>query len=279
MYGNSVLNGEELREMLENLYGLYNRREYVTSDPLIFLYNYPDVRDREIAGLVASSLAFGNVKQINRSVSRVLESMGGSPRRYLLSSGAESLDRTLRGFKHRWIDSRQIILLLSSVRTAIEKFGTLEECFHKNMKSAGGDINAALSGFVSNLGGSSLRKGFLACPEKGSPCKRLYLYLRWMVREDEVDPGGWNSVSPSRLTVPLDTHMYRLSIKLGLTGRSQRDMRTAVEITDAFREISPQDPVKYDFALTRVGIINDRRMREFEDSLEETACQFSGDDR
>ncbi len=272
MDGNTGCRRGKLKDMLDNLYLRYNRREYVSSDPLVFLYDYPDVRDREIAGLVASSLAFGNVKQINKSVARVLQSMGASPRRHLLSKGVKGLDGSLKGFKHRWIDSRQITRLLSSVITALEKFGTLEGCFNSHMRSAGGDINPALSGFVNELDGGFLRKGFLACPGKGSPCKRLYLYLRWMVREDEVDPGGWSSLSPAKLTVPLDTHMYRLSRKLGLTERSQRDMKTAVEITDSFREISPEDPVKYDFALTRVGIINNPGMREFENSLEEIAC-------
>jgi uncharacterized protein (TIGR02757 family) len=94
----------------------------------------------------------------------------------------------------------------------------------------------------------------LADPARGSACKRLHLFLRWMVRRDEVDPGGWESVARSKLVVPLDAHMYALARRLGLTGRGQADGRTALEVTAAFRAINAADPVKYDFALTRVGI-------------------------
>jgi len=263
---------EELKGRLDELYRRYNRRKYVTSDPLLFLYRYPDAGDREIAGLIASALAFGNVKQIINSVGRVLDIMGESPRSYLLSGRMDNLESALTGFKHRWIDSFQISRLLLSARDALRKHGTLEKCFESKIAGSGGDINKALSGFVEEIDGGCLRKGFIPCPEKGSPCKRLNLYIRWMVRSDRVDPGGWSCVSPSMLTVPLDTHMYRLSRKLGFTERSQRDMITALEITDSFRELAPDDPVKYDFALTRLGIIKDTDMRKFEQELEELNC-------
>ena len=262
----------KLKEMLETLYISYNRREYVGSDPILFLYRYPDLRDREIAGLLASSLAFGNVKQIIGSVGRVLDAMGSSPRDFLFSNSMNNIKESLKGIKHRWIDSEEIARLLSGIGNTIKRYDTLEDCFESKIESSGGDINRALSGFVEEIGGGCLRKGFLPCPQRGSPCKRLNLYLRWMVRRDEVDPGGWKCVSASMLTVPLDTHMYRLSRKLGLTGRYQKDMKTAMEITESFREVSPEDPVKYDFALTRLGIINDLKMQEFEKCLEEAYC-------
>ena len=109
---------------------------------------------------------------------------------------------------------------------------------------------------------SGKRKHVLACPDKGSACKRLNLFLRWMVREDNVDPGGWNQVPASMLIIPLDTHMHRIGHSFQLTSRKQADMRTALEITKAFREMSPQDPVRYDFSLTRLGIRNDMRRLE-----------------
>jgi len=97
----------------------------------------------------------------------------------------------------------------------------------------------------------------LPCPEKGSACKRYHLYLRWMVRKDAVDPGGWDGISASKLIVPLDVHMHRICMGLGLTSRAQADLKTALEVTQRFRAIVPEDPVRYDFALTRTGIRND----------------------
>jgi len=99
----------------------------------------------------------------------------------------------------------------------------------------------------------------IPAPSKGSACKRLNLFLRWMVRQDEVDPGGWDLIPPSKLVVPLDTHMHRIGLLLSFTNRKQADLQTALEITDAFRKVAPHDPVKYDFVLTRLGIWSDRK--------------------
>ena len=108
-----------------------------------------------------------------------------------------------------------------------------------------------------------MRAGLLPSPSAGSACKRLNLFLRWMVRQDNVDPGGWDSVSPAKLIIPLDTHMHRIGRRLGLTPRRQADLRTAIEITEGFRGICPSDPVRYDFALTRLGIRRDEGVEDF----------------
>lgn len=259
----------ELKSMMDELYRKYNRREYVASDPLLFLYRYSDVRDREIAGLLASSLAFGNVKQIISSVGTILDIMEDSPAEYLLSKGKDEIEDKLGVFKHRWIDAREIGALLSAAGSMLKKYGSLERCFESKIRDNHTNILPALKGFVREIDGGCLRKGFLPCPERGSACKRLNLFLRWMIRSDSVDPGGWKCVPASMLIVPLDTHMFRLSRKLGLTGRSQKNMKTALEITESFSRLCPDDPVKYDFALTRVGIVSDREARLFEESLEE----------
>ncbi|MCK4410112.1 MAG: DUF2400 family protein, partial [Candidatus Eisenbacteria sp.] len=121
----------------------------------------------------------------------------------------------------------------------------------------------ALTSFVGGIADASCVAAGVegACPlpdpARGSACKRLHLFLRWMVRSDDVDPGGWDAVPASKLIVPLDTHMHRFSLLLGLTDRKQANGRTALEITRAFRSFSPDDPVKYDFSLTRLGIRDD----------------------
>ncbi|MDA8387875.1 MAG: TIGR02757 family protein [Nitrospiraceae bacterium] len=250
---------------LEHFYLKYNRRRYVHPDPLEFLYAYPDVKDREIAALVASSLAYGRVDQILAKAGWVLETMG-PPRDFI--EGAKdprALRRLFGGFRHRFATGMDLVSLFGNMRAALRKWGSLEECFLSGYEEGGGNVLPALGRFVSALqpDGAGSPSNLLPRPEKGSACKRLLLYLRWMVRRDEVDPGGWDRVSPAGLIVPLDTHLHRLSLELGLTARRQADMRTALEITRAFAEIRPEDPVRYDFTLTRPGIKNDKALMEF----------------
>jgi len=102
----------------------------------------------------------------------------------------------------------------------------------------------------------------LPLPRLGSACKRLNLFLRWMIRKDDVDPGGWENIPLSKLIIPLDTHMHKIGILTGLTSRKQANMRTAFEITDGFKKLVPEDPVKYDFSLTRIGIRGDANFEE-----------------
>jgi uncharacterized protein (TIGR02757 family) len=244
------------KERLEALYSAYNRRCYVHPDPLEFLYDFHDPLDVEVVGLIASSLAYGNVKQILRSVSLVLEKMGPCPSAFLLNAPLNRIAGTFSDFKHRFTTGQDIARLLCGVRRVIEKHGSLQKCFMSRLQRNDCNVIPALSAFVENIfpeGGDFL----IPTPGRGSACKRLNLFLRWMVRRDEVDPGGWDGVPPSKLLVPLDTHMHRIAMKLGLTKRKQADLRTAIEITEAFRKFSPSDPVRYDFVLTRFGIRKD----------------------
>ena len=155
--------------------------------------------------------------------------------------------------------------MLFGAKRVIEKYGSLQACFTTGLKEGDDTIIPALSAFARelNLCAHSQYSGFLPSPVDGSACKRLHLFLRWMVRFDNVDPGGWDRVSTSRLIVPLDVHMHRICLLMGLTKRKQADLRTAVEITAAFRAIAPHDPVRYDFALTRLGIRGDADLPAF----------------
>jgi uncharacterized protein (TIGR02757 family) len=250
------------RERLERLYAGYHRRDLVDPDPLVFLYGYKDIRDREIVGLVASSLAYGRVRQIMDSVASALAPMGSSPFGFLMASPSKTLDETYRHFRHRFTSGRELVFLLRGARRAIEEHGSLHACFCKGLHLGDETVLPALSSFVAALHRceGTCRKGFLPSPDEGSACKRWHLFLRWMVRQDEVDPGGWTGVPLSSLVVPLDTHMHRIGRELGLTRRRQADQEAALEITRAFRKIVPEDPVRYDFVLTRIGIRQDVRM-------------------
>ena len=247
------------KPQLEQLYTHYNSRKWVHPDPLEFLYDYGDLKDREVAGVIASSLAYGRVAQILKSVSGVLEKMGPSPYDFLMFATPSSLKSTFSDFKHRFTTGEELAMMLIGAKSVIERFGSLYNCFLSGFNDDDDTILTGLSFLVNeirtNLNNRS--NSLLPLPERGSSCKRWNLFLRWMVRRDHVDPGGWDRVNPAKLIIPVDTHMYRICLLLRLTGRRNVDMRTAKEITFAFRKVVPEDPVRYDFALTRLGIRTD----------------------
>jgi len=253
-----------LPDRLEALYARLNRRQFISPDPMQFLLDFPDVNDREVVGMVAAALAFGNVRQILRSVSAVLDRMP-SPARYIENVNQRRLEGTFAGFRHRYATAAELVDLLSGIKRTREKYGTLEAAFLAGRGRGDETLLPALDAFVCELGshGRLAKNYLLPRPGRGSACKRLHLFLRWMVRHDEVDPGGWSGVSPAALIVPLDTHMHRISRALGLTRRRSGDIRTALEVTEAFRTMAPLDPVRYDFALTRLGIRDDTNLWEF----------------
>ena len=250
--------------LLEKLYTTYNRPEFIHPDPLEFLHLYPETVDREIVGFIASSLAYGRVAQILKSISCILDKMVPSPSKFLERASRLSLEREFSCFKHRFTTSEEIVDFLIAIQKVIKVNGSLHKCFLKYYDHDDSDVIRSLELFVHEIKAHlSIRENsLLPCPEKRSACKRLHLFLRWMVRKDAVDPGGWDEISPSKLIVPLDVHMHRICRFLGITSRKQADIRTALEITEGFRAFAPADPIKYDFALTRIGIRNDIDLKE-----------------
>lgn len=248
-----------LKKKLDELYVLYNRPSYVHPDPLEFLYDYKHIRDREIVGFIAAVLAYGRVAQILKSVSIVLKTMGASPLSYVKSASSKSLRKDYSGFTHRFATGENMTALLMGMKQVIKNHGSLYEGFLYGFKSNHYTVLPALTAFAKKL--TQIRGPsaghLIPLPERGSACKRLNLFLRWMVRKDDVDPGGWEKIPTSKLIIPLDVHMHRAGIQLGFTTRKQADMRTALEVTDGFKKIAPKDPVRYDFALTRLGIRGD----------------------
>jgi uncharacterized protein (TIGR02757 family) len=247
------------RRALERLYRKYNDRRYISTDPLQYVYRYEHQRDREVAALIAASLAFGNVAQIRRSVERILDSMGRGPAEYVLSASPRKLRNDFRLFRHRWISGDDMASLLTGVARAMREYDSLGKLFYAKLEAADRDVIPAATKFAEDI--FSRSGGFNTCllpsPRSRSACKKLNLFLRWMVRSDEVDPGGWTGVSPAMLIVPVDVHMHRISRRLGLTNRRSADLATAQEITEGFKAVAPEDPVKYDFALTRLGMLRD----------------------
>ncbi|MDP6637489.1 MAG: TIGR02757 family protein [Phycisphaerae bacterium] len=252
-------------DILNNLYRDVNHRRYVHPDPLEFLYRYADHADREIAALLASSLAYGRVAQILKSVSNAMERIGPKPAEYLAENTPGAIRRAMRGFKHRFSTGDDVAAMLIGARSVIAKHGSLGACFARGVSGDDETVLEAMKAFVGEITDAAGADcgHLLPDPARGSACKRLCLMLRWLVRKDRVDPGGWTAVPASKLLIPLDTHMHKIAAGLGATKRKAADMRTVVEVTEAFRRVAPKDPVRYDFALTRLGIRNDMDVGEF----------------
>ena len=241
----------------ESLYIRYNKRSLCNPDPLQFLYDYPAVREREIAALVAACFAYGNVRQIIKTVSCVLNAAGPSPRQFALSATPDKLARIFKGFKYRFTAEQEIISFWLAVKTILQKYGSLEDCFLAYSTPADETVLPALKGFAREIRLGRDLHSPVPDPDKKSALKRLNLFLRWMVRKDEVDPGGWAKISPAQLLVPLDVHMHRIAQKLDLTKRNAADITAVLEISAALKKYCPHDPIKYDFCLTRFGIRDD----------------------
>jgi len=250
----------QIKDVLEKLYARYNHKKFIPPDPLQFVYKYHRKTDMEIAALLASALAYGRVAQIEKSLTDLFGRMGDSPFEYVQNFGADQRE-LLKNFKHRFTTSDNLSDLLGSIQCVLSKFGSIEELFMRGVDSSDRNIVPALSRFYNSLttGHNDQPqpnlKHLLADPAKGSACKRLNLFLRWMVRDDDVDTGLWKSIDKAQLVVPVDVHMARLCKILGFYDRKGASLSTTLEITDGFKQIEPADPVKYDFALSRIGII------------------------
>ena len=254
-----------LRAVLERVYAQYDAK-WMEPDPVQFVWRYDRAEDREVAGLIASSLAYGNVKQIKRSVAIVLGVLGTEPARRIDSLDGDDALCALRGFKHRFNNEVDVACLLLFIREMRRASGSIESFFaaHGNFS----DLRPALVGFVRRTlalprdglyGHGKLPKEagvrfFFPSPEAGSACKRLCLYLRWMVRSDSVDPGGWARIPRAALVIPLDAHILNIGRAAKLTRRKSPGWDMACDITRTLRACDPEDPVKYDFALHRMGL-------------------------
>ena len=254
----------KIRDVLDRLYDKYNHRDCIKPDPLQFVYRYSEPGDMEIAALLAADLAYGRVQQIEKSLTDLFGRIGASPYEFVIGFGEEERQE-LSGFKHRFTTGRDISDLLELLKRVLNQYGSIEEFFLRGCDPGDNETIGALSKFCDSLcamyaaghGGQVSRglKYLLAGPAGGSASKRLNLFLRWMVRDDEVDAGLWKSVDKAALIVPVDVHIGRLCRILGFHSRKTVSLGSAVEITRAFAEIEPDDPVKYDFSLSRVGIV------------------------
>jgi uncharacterized protein (TIGR02757 family) len=254
----------KIKDILEKLYSRYNHKKFIPPDPLQFVYRYTQPGDMEIVAFLAADLAYGRVGQIEKSLNDLFFRMGASPHAFVRDFGKAQCQK-LSNFKHRFTTGDDISDLLTLLKKILAEHGSIEKFFLAGYEKTDANIIPALSNFCGSLTSmypagrdrqiSRGLKYLLADPVRGSACKRLNLFLRWMVRDDDVDTGLWKSIDRAKLIVPVDVHMARLSGILGFHHRKTVSSATAVEITEAFAEIEPTDPVKYDFALSRIGIL------------------------
>ena len=249
------------------MYGSFNAPDSA-ADPIQIVRRFDAPEDREVVGFCAASLAFGRVGSVLQSIERLLAVMAPRPSAFVRAFDPVRDASRFRHLVHRWTRGSDLAALLWVMKHMIDRSGSIEGFFVDGFDRTAPDIEQALDRFSTRAlqvdlkpayGRVPRRPGvcyFFPRPSAGSGCKRLNLFLRWMVRRDALDLGVWTRVSPAQLIVPLDTHVVRVGRCLRLTRYTTAGWRMAREITTSLRALDPADPVKYDYALCHLGMMN-----------------------
>jgi uncharacterized protein (TIGR02757 family) len=273
-----------LKPVLDRLAGEFERATHV-DDPVRLLAPYAEPADREVAAFVAAGLAFGRVRSVITATRAVLGVLGPHPARFVRRFRPGRDAAPLRPLVHRWMRGDDLVALAMVLRHMLDRSGTIEAFFAEGLPDHAPDVSTALESFsrracevdvAEAYAGGSVRPGvhyFFTRPSAGSACKRLNLFLRWMVRQDAIDPGGWRTISPAQLIVPLDVHVMRVGRCLQLTRAATPGWRMAADITASLRAVNPADPVKYDFALCHLGMLG---QCGFSRTQQDVACPLRG---
>ena len=250
-----------LREPLERLYREFDYGARIGRDAIEFPLRYTATDDREVVALLTSCLAYGRVDLFGRALEGVLLAMAPSPAAFVREFDPDRDAAAFAGFVYRFNRPRDLVAFCVAARDLLARHGTLEKTFTAGDLEPAGPIGPALDRFARSFWDADVRglfpRGRLSrgyrhlfpLPSAGGPCKRLHLFLRWMVRREPPDLGLWGSISPARLLMPVDTHIERMSRAIGLTRRRSRSWKMAEDITARLAALDPTDPVKYDFAL------------------------------
>jgi uncharacterized protein (TIGR02757 family) len=257
---------ETLKRRLDDQYESFNSTS--VTDPIQLVRRFDRREDQEIAAFCAAALAFGRVQSALNSIEGLFAAMGGSPSAYVTAFEPARDRRTLDHLVHRWTRGIDLAALVWILRQMLDSHGSIEGFFVDGADPDADTIEAALDAFSRRacqldrkaVYGRTVRKPgvayFFARPSSGGACKRLNLFLRWMVRHDAVDLGIWTTVRPAQLIVPLDTHVIRLGKCLRLTRYSSPGWRMAADITASLRRLDPIDPTRYDFSMCHIGMMN-----------------------
>jgi uncharacterized protein (TIGR02757 family) len=238
----------------------YNQMSFIKDDPISIPHCYTTRPDIEIAGLFAAVFAWGNRTIIINKSRELLKRMDNAPHQFVLHHSNADLKRLI-GFKHRTFNDTDLLYFISFLHYHYKQHSSLEPAFYNSMNKNDEDTTNALNGFYRYFFSledvPSRTTKHIAAPLRNSTCKRLSMYLRWMVRRDNrgVDFGLWKKISPSQLVCPIDVHVARVAKRFDLLSRNQVDWLAAVELTTRLKELDPADPTKYDFALFGLGVI------------------------
>ncbi len=250
--------------LLERKFREYNSPSFIENDPISIPHRFTKKQDIEIAGFFSATIAWGNRKSIITSANRLVNLMDNAPYDFIINHEDKDLKRFL-DFKHRTFNPTDTLYFIEFFKQHYSKHDSLEAAF---LKSERGTRNAELNTgnalerfhqyFFSLEDAPHRTRKHVATPVRGSTCKRMNMFLRWMVRKDKggVDFGIWKNMKPSQLLIPLDVHVDRVARKLGLVKRKQTDWETVVELTENLKAFDPKDPVKYDFALFGISVLD-----------------------
>jgi uncharacterized protein (TIGR02757 family) len=253
-----------LKQKLDYHYQAFDKSQ-LSPDPLQFLHMFNDNMDIEVMGIIAAAFAYGNVLQIVNTVKKILIIAENKPYRFVKEFNAKNLKFKLKNLKHRFYTEGDIVILFSLLCDVYNESGTLKNLFMKNYAPQDETIKNSLAAFSNNFilrAEDKSIKGKLSpgvkfmfpSPYKGSACKRMNLFLRWMIRKDGLDFGLWSEIPTEKLIIPVDTHVARICKALKLTRGKNVNWKMAEEITKNLKKFDPDDPVKYDFAICHIGI-------------------------
>lgn len=248
---------EQMYELLEALHDKYNCEEFIDSDPISIPHSFSADNDREVAGFLAATIAWGNRKAIVKSARRMMECMDYAPYDFVLNAAESDLE-SLRSYVYRTFNGNDFVDFIRALQRICREYGTIGTLFqdsyvrHKDMAAVLSEVRRE---FFSIDHSDHCTKHFSSI-DKGAACKRLNMYLRWFVRRDNrgVDFGSWTKIPMSALYLPLDVHSGNMARELGLLTRRQNDWKATVEVTQTLKKFSAEDPVKYDFALFGAGV-------------------------
>ncbi|HEU4888942.1 MAG TPA: TIGR02757 family protein [Thermoanaerobaculia bacterium] len=305
--------GEALKSRLDALVETFDVTT-IAPDPLQLVLRFDDPLDQEVAGLIAAAFAYGRAETIVANLGAVLAKMRPSPYRYLAAFDPAEARKRFAGFAHRFHKTPELVAFLGCLAAVIESHGSLGALFRECYEPADADIGPTLARFVEVVrGGDRTNRTnrtdrtnrekvpplpirpigpirpirpigqralqyLLTSPNDGSACKRMNLYLRWMVRRTSPDLGLWTFVDPAKLVMPVDTHIHRIATFLGLNERRSADWKAARALTDKLAKFDRGDPVRYDFALCRLGILDlcsrKRRRENCDVCMLREVCRF-----
>lgn len=250
------MNQSELKDFLEQKVLQYNTLDFIDSDPVQIPHLFTQKEDIEIAGFLGATIAWGNRKMIIKNAHKMIDLMGNAPYDYIMSHSNRNLEQ-LDSFVHRTFNGQDFAHFIKSLQHIYVNHNGLEAAFGKNQERD--SMQRSISEFKKmffEIPHLQRTQKHVSDPMNGSAAKRINMYLRWMVRQDNkgVDLGLWNTISPATLSCPLDVHSGNVARKLGLLTRKQNDGKAVAELDDKLRQLDPDDPVKYDFALFGLGV-------------------------